>query len=259
MPCAPSADAYANLTDFQSVLDEFGATDFVGREEFETKATVLAVVGDSVFLDRSPFYAESGGQVGDTGTILASTNGDNWVQRVSGTEIALLAIAYGNDQFVAVGSGYNTTNIVTSTDGVNWVQPQSGTTDGFVGIAYGNGVFVAVGDLSSHSNIVATSANGVNWVRRQVVTPADGPLGAIAYGNGQFVAVSRPNGRNSFVLTSADGSMTWRELDDASTALAAGYLGLGLRRGDRLASLMPNRPALVANSRQWRVRRARPG
>jgi len=66
-------DAYANLTDFQSVLDEFGATDFVGREEFETKATVLAVVGDSVFLDRSPFYAESGGQVGDTGTITTDT------------------------------------------------------------------------------------------------------------------------------------------------------------------------------------------
>jgi alanyl-tRNA synthetase len=61
------ADLYANLTDFQSVLDRFGPTEFVGREELETKATVVAVVGDSVFLDRSPFYAESGGQVGDTG------------------------------------------------------------------------------------------------------------------------------------------------------------------------------------------------
>src|SRR6266498_701393 len=45
-------------------------------------------------------------------------------------------------------------------------------------------------------------------------------------------------------LTSADSSMTWRELDDASTVLAAGYLGVGLQRGNRLASLMPNCPAL---------------
>ncbi|MCU1354873.1 MAG: alanyl-tRNA synthetase [Acidimicrobiales bacterium] len=59
---------------FQAVLDQHGTTDFVGREEFDTEATVLAVVPGvddlvSVFLDRSPFYAESGGQVGDTGTI----------------------------------------------------------------------------------------------------------------------------------------------------------------------------------------------
>jgi acyl-CoA synthetase (AMP-forming)/AMP-acid ligase II len=49
------------------------------------------------------------------------------------------------------------------------------------------------------------------------------------------------------VLTSAEGTMTWRELDDASTALAAGYLGRGIGRGDRLASLMPNRRALVVH------------
>ena len=71
-------DLYADLTDFQSVLDRFGPTDFVGREEFETKATVVAVVpgrDDTValILDRSPFYAEAGGQVGDTGTITTDT------------------------------------------------------------------------------------------------------------------------------------------------------------------------------------------
>ena len=67
-------DVYANLTSFQDVLDEVGPTEFVGREEFEdVKATVVAVVGDSVFLDRSPFYAEAGGQVGDTGWITTDT------------------------------------------------------------------------------------------------------------------------------------------------------------------------------------------
>jgi alanyl-tRNA synthetase len=67
-------DRYANLTSFQEILDRFGPTEFVGREQQETGATVLAVVPAedgrlSVFVDRTPFYAESGGQVGDTGWI----------------------------------------------------------------------------------------------------------------------------------------------------------------------------------------------
>src|ERR1700761_4794134 len=42
-------------------------------------------------------------------------------------------------------------------------------------------------------------------------------------------------------LLSNKRSLTWRELEDASSRLAAGYLGLGLAAGDRVASLMPNR------------------
>jgi alanyl-tRNA synthetase len=71
-----------------------GPTTFLGYEQTEASAHVLAVVPSAtppgfenvdgerapegaelieVFLDRTPFYAEGGGQVGDTGTITTST------------------------------------------------------------------------------------------------------------------------------------------------------------------------------------------
>src|SRR5439155_22087510 len=46
-------------------------------------------------------------------------------------------------------------------------------------------------------------------------------------------------------LVSAEGVWSWRDLDAASDRLAGNLLGLGLEPGDRVASLMPNRDALV--------------
>ena len=68
---------------FAEILERHGTTEFTGREENESKTMVLAVVPAaedgpdagtvSIFCDRTPFYAESGGQVGDTGLIATDT------------------------------------------------------------------------------------------------------------------------------------------------------------------------------------------
>jgi alanyl-tRNA synthetase len=63
----------ADLDTFREVLDQFGPTDFTGYREYESPGRVVRVIaldgGLDVVLDRTPFYAESGGQVGDTGLI----------------------------------------------------------------------------------------------------------------------------------------------------------------------------------------------
>lgn len=51
------------------------------------------------------------------GMIKTSSNGENWVDRVSGTHVVLRAIAFTNGKYVAVGDGGT---ILTSTDGAKW-------------------------------------------------------------------------------------------------------------------------------------------
>ncbi|MBT8212374.1 MAG: alanine--tRNA ligase, partial [Acidimicrobiia bacterium] len=88
------------------------ATSFLGYETGNAAGRVLAIVRDGelvdeagegqdveVFLDSSPFYAESGGQVGDSGSIVSETG----TVRVDDTQFSLPGI-HGHRGTVAVGT-----------------------------------------------------------------------------------------------------------------------------------------------------------
>ena len=69
----------ATLDQYRKITSQFGTTEFLGYTDDAAEARVLAVLDSNeegvieIFLDRTPFYAESGGQIGDTGTITTET------------------------------------------------------------------------------------------------------------------------------------------------------------------------------------------
>ncbi|HZA66296.1 MAG TPA: class I adenylate-forming enzyme family protein [Geminicoccaceae bacterium] len=79
----------------------------------------------------------------------------------------------------------------------------------------------------------------------EIVVPLSGPPLAEPIDVRNILARGLEAKPDEVALASAEGGHTWRELDLASGRLAANMLEIGVRKGDRVASLMPNRNALI--------------
>ena len=78
-----SGDKATAIGDFKALIEKFGENEFVGYEKTACKSKILAILNDEfkeinelkagnigwVMLDKTPFYATSGGQCNDTGLI----------------------------------------------------------------------------------------------------------------------------------------------------------------------------------------------
>lgn len=104
-------DDTATADIYRAVLDETGPTQFIGYEQEIGEGRILAIMREGelveraeqgqeveVFLDITPFYAESGGQVGDTGSIITATG----AVAVHDTKPALLGL-HGHRSKIASG------------------------------------------------------------------------------------------------------------------------------------------------------------
>ena len=78
-----SGDASKENGDFKALLEEFGKNEFIGYDTLASSSKILALLDENyqrvnelkggargfVMLERTPFYANSGGQIGDNGTL----------------------------------------------------------------------------------------------------------------------------------------------------------------------------------------------
>jgi alanyl-tRNA synthetase len=116
---AARKDAGADAWKGNSVKIDTDKTEFVGYTDFECDAKVVAIVNSegelvemlgageqgAVVLNKTPFYAESGGQVGDNGTI---QNGDGNVFQVADTS--------KNADGIYIHSGVVSTGVISVDD-----------------------------------------------------------------------------------------------------------------------------------------------
>jgi hypothetical protein len=190
--------------------------------------------------------------VGDSGTILTSTDGANWTLRASATaNLRLTAVTFGSNSFVAVGATVESINhpvVWTSPDGIAWT-PRDTTSlllpngNWLSGVTYGKGRFVAVGGIPS-TNTVAVSTDGISWTLRDSGLSNTGltPLSGVAYGNGVFVAVGAD------VTTSEDG-LEWTPRDSSGW-----YRLYGVTYGqDRFVGVGPYSLVYSTNGTNWMV------
>lgn len=146
--------------------------------------------------------------VGDSGTIISSSDCIVWKALSSGTKNSLNGVCWGNNQYVAVG---DSGTIIISSDGLSWKKAVSGTSKNLVSIAWGT-MFLAL--TANDSGAILTSSNGVVWNSQLLPEATYTSYISVLYENAKYLLAGNdadPTGPMSGsikIFTSSSGS-TW--------------------------------------------------
>ncbi len=138
----------------------------------------------------------------------------SWHEVTASYDSVLQDVKYGNNVFVAVGSGGR---ITVSSDGISWTTKLNATETNFNAVAYGNGVWIAVG---TRGGIYKSTTNGNTWYC--VRTPVDGQedLNGVAWSsyNGSTFAAVGNNGKALYSRYASNNGETWATYGNCPTS-----------------------------------------
>ena len=138
-----------------------------------------------------------------TNSIITSTDGVNWISRVSPNNNDWRSICWSPDLGIFCAVAINgTTNVMISYNGIDWILITSGNTNAWVSICWSPNLakFCAVA-ITGTNNRIMTSDNGITW---NLQTTNNSDWSSICWSQelSLFCAISETNGQ---VMTSTNG------------------------------------------------------
>ena len=221
---------YFKLYALNAQVDPTTPVNNMNRNAFEMSSTYMPqIIGQTEIsgtASASLYVA-----VGNSGTILSSTNGAVWESRTSGTA-DLHSVTYANNTFVAVGDAGT---VISSADGITWTTITSGTND-LYDIIYTGSRFVAVGLMGG----VTQSTDLVTW-SASTLTPISGTppnMSGVAFSSGRYIV-------------SAGGGVIIYSTDDFATfstgLLSGGFANLDIIFANNLWVIVRNGGGIVTS------------
>lgn len=182
---------------------------------------VIGVIPASVFADYNTIFSDVENNtvncgiiygaskyvlVGESGSIMTSTDAITWTKQTSPTTATLNDITYTGSKFIAIGSGGT---IITSVDAVTWTSQTAVTTESLksICIVYGS-TYVVVGT----NGCIMTSTNAINWTIQTSNTTNE--LNSVCFAYNKLVAT----GAAGTVITSPD-AITWTARTSNTTSV----------------------------------------
>jgi hypothetical protein len=154
--------------------------------------------------------------VGERGAILTSADGISWIEKESGTDADLSAVAADGSNVVAVGFKPATGVILQSTDhGVSWSVKERPPEAVLQAVAINSSQIVVGGNRWGWGTAIAmiSEDRGETWRAVDSWPAEELTITDLVYGDGMFIAATNGlnRGGEAWVVVSADGNL-WNEI-----------------------------------------------